>query len=79
MVKYNLKDKPEYIYNVDEKCINTEGGKPPNIIASRNKKAQVVASERAQTVTVLGCDSASGSIIPPYLVLAWKAYVTGTA
>ena len=72
LIKYNLKNKPEYIYNVDEKGINTGGGKPPNIIAARNKKAQVVASERAQTVTVLGCGSASGALIPPYLVFPGK-------
>ena len=72
LTKYNLKDKPQYIYNVDEKGINTGGGKPPNIIASRDKKAQVVASERVQTVTVLGCGSASGSLVPPYLVFPGK-------
>ena len=38
LTKYNLKDKPQNIYNVDEKGINTGGGKPPNIIASRDKK-----------------------------------------
>ena len=36
LTKYNLKDKPQYVYNVDEKGINTGGGKPPNIIASRD-------------------------------------------
>jgi hypothetical protein len=40
--KYDLCDKPHLIYNVDEKGINTGGGKPPHIVTSRNKIAQVV-------------------------------------
>jgi hypothetical protein len=60
------------IYNVDEKGINTGGGKPPHIVTSRNKIAQVVTPERSQTVTVLGCGNAAGSNILPYLVFPGK-------
>jgi len=45
--KYDLCDKPHLIYNVDEKGINTGGGKPPNIVTSRNKIAQVVTPEQS--------------------------------
>jgi hypothetical protein len=70
--KYDLCDKPHLIYNVDEKDINTGGGKPPHIVTSRNKIAQVVTPERSQTVTVLGCGNAAGSNILPYLVFPGK-------
>jgi hypothetical protein len=46
----SLCDKPHLIYNVDEKGINTGGGKPPHIVTSRNKIAPVVTPERSQTV-----------------------------
>ena len=68
---YNLKDKPEFIFNVDEKGINTGRSKPPSIVTS-DEKAQVVTSERAQTVIVLRCGSASGTFIPPYIVFPGK-------
>ena len=57
---------------MDEKGINTGGGKPPHIVTSRNKIAQVVTPERSQTVTVLGCGNAAGSNILPYLVFPGK-------
>ncbi|KAJ8321017.1 hypothetical protein KUTeg_002604 [Tegillarca granosa] len=72
LTKYDLKDKPHLIYNVDEKGINTGGTKPPNIVTSKEKVAQVVTSERSQTITVLGCGNAAGANIPPFLVFPEK-------
>ena len=70
LTKYNLKDI--FIFNVDENGINTGGVKPPSIVTSKDKKEQIVTSERAQTVTVLGCGSASGTFISPYFVFPGK-------
>ena len=38
LTKYNLKDKPGFIFNVDEKGNHTEGGKPPSNVTSKDKK-----------------------------------------
>ncbi|KAJ8320560.1 hypothetical protein KUTeg_002147 [Tegillarca granosa] len=62
LTKYDLKDKPHLFYNVDEKGINTGGTRPPNIVTSKEKVAQVVTSERSQTITVLSCGNAAGAI-----------------
>lgn len=70
LVKYDLAGKPHLLYNVDEKGINTRGGKPPHIVTSANKIAQVVTPERSKTV--LGCGNAAGSSIPPFLVFPGK-------
>ena len=72
LVKYDVAGKPHLLYNVDEKRINTGGGKPPHIVTSANKIAQVVTPERSKTVTVLGCGNAAGSSIPPFLVFPGK-------
>lgn len=53
--KHGIADKPQLIFNVDEKGINTGGSKPPNIVAAKGIAAQVVTSERSQTITVFGC------------------------
>lgn len=65
--KYNLCEKPQNIYNIDEKGINTEY-RPPQIVAGSECKAQVVMSERSKTVTVIGGGNALGHQIPPFFV-----------
>lgn len=42
--------KPQLIFYVDEKGINTCGSKPPNIVAAKGMAAQT-----SQTITVFGC------------------------
>ena len=70
--RHGLRDKPQLIYNVDEKGINTGGSRPPNIVTVKGSAAQVVTSERSQTVTVIGCGNAVGTNIPPFLVFPGK-------
>ena len=41
MTKYNLKENPQNIYNIDEKGINTEF-KPPNVVSGMDCKPQVL-------------------------------------
>ena len=67
MRKYDLLDKPQCIYNIDEKGINTEYN-PPKIVAGRECRPQAVVAERGKTVTVLGAGNALGHQIPPYFV-----------
>ncbi|XP_053405107.1 uncharacterized protein LOC128546129 [Mercenaria mercenaria] len=74
MSKYDLKSKPQNIYNIDEKGINTEY-KPPNVIAGSNCKAQAVMAERSKTVTIIGCGNALGVQIPPYFVFPGERFL----
>ncbi|ESO89300.1 hypothetical protein LOTGIDRAFT_229168 [Lottia gigantea] len=66
MDKYNLKDKPECIYNVDEKVLQSNY-KPPNAASEES-----VSSEKVQTATIIGCGNAIGQQIPPYFIFAGK-------
>ncbi|KAJ8303666.1 hypothetical protein KUTeg_018776 [Tegillarca granosa] len=67
--KYNLKDSPHLIFNIDESGFMTNN-KPPFVVTSSeiNFKPLAVTSPRSQTVTVIGAGSASGVAVPPYFV-----------
>ncbi|XP_053388230.1 uncharacterized protein LOC128551405 [Mercenaria mercenaria] len=65
--KHNLANKPHLIFNVDEKGISVEH-KPPYIVAGSSYTPSAVTSGKGKTVTILGCGSAAGQAIPPYLV-----------
>ena len=67
LTKYHLKDKPQSIYNIDEKGINTET-RPPNVVAGKNYQPQMVMAERSKLVTVIGAGNALGSAIPPFFI-----------
>jgi hypothetical protein len=62
----NLLDKPECIYNVDEKGIQTEHA-PPYIVSGKSRTPAITSSRSAIT-TVIGCGNALGTQIPPYFV-----------
>ena len=65
--KYNLANKPEHIYNIDEKGINTEY-RPQNVVAAKGYQPQVVMGNRTKTVTVIGAGNAVGSQVPPFFI-----------
>lgn len=67
--KYNLKNRPESIYNIDEKCISTEHN-PPYVVSSCTVTPQAVTSPRGKATTILGCGNAIGQQLPPYYVFA---------
>ena len=67
MTKYHLKNKPEHIYNIDEKGINTEY-RPQSVVAERGYQPQTVMGGRTKTVTVIGAGNAIGCQIPPFFV-----------
>ena len=69
LTKYNLKDKPHLIFNVDEKGI-TNNHSPPYVVAGNAYNVQAVTSGKSHTTTILGCGSASGQMIPSYFVFA---------
>ena len=74
MKKYNLVDKLQHIYNVDEKGINTEF-RPPNIVAGKTSKPQDIMTERSKTITVIGGGNALGQSIPPFFVFPGERFI----
>ena len=64
--KYDLMGRPECIYNVDEKGINSEH-RPQNIVGGPNSKPQALISPRG-TTTVIAAGNANGRSITPYFV-----------
>ncbi|XP_046576244.1 MFS-type transporter clz9-like [Haliotis rubra] len=69
--KYNLKDNPNRIYNIDEKGI-VENHTPPSVVSSSQATPYAVTCPRSSTTTIIGCGSASGAVIPPYFVFKGK-------
>ena len=65
--KYDLKDKPHLIFNVDEKGIQ-QNHIPPSVVAGNTLAVQEVVSSKSSTTTILGCGNAAGMSIPPYFV-----------
>ena len=64
--KHGLTDKPHLIFNLDEKGITTEH-KPPAIVGTSSCCPPAVTSGCGKTTTILGCISASGMALPPFL------------
>ncbi|KAH3774211.1 hypothetical protein DPMN_175586 [Dreissena polymorpha] len=67
----DLLEKPNLIYNVDEKGASILHN-PPYIVTGINHPAQAVTSEKGHTVTIIGAGSTSVSAIPPYFVFHGK-------
>lgn len=68
--KYDLEDRPESIYNIDEKGLQTEH-KPPDTVTGKNSGGQSITSPREKT-TIIGAGSAIGHQIPPFYIFAGK-------
>ena len=62
----DLMQKPECMYNVDEKGIQTEHN-PPYIVCA-NKSVPPITSDRSCTTTIIGCGNAIRTQIPPFFV-----------
>ncbi|XP_045188135.2 uncharacterized protein LOC123546012 [Mercenaria mercenaria] len=69
--KHDLLDKPHLIFNVNEKGLTCDH-KPPPVIARADHYPPAVTSGKIQTVTLIGCGSASGYALPPYLIFPGK-------
>ena len=69
LIRYDLLDSPERIYNVDEKGLR-QNHSPPSIVSSSEaaNTTSAVVSGKGSTVTVIGCGNAIGNQIPPYFV-----------
>ena len=67
LTKYNLKDKPSRIYNIDEKGLSLNHN-PPKIVAGKHYKAQAITAGKSKTVTVIGGGNGVGHQVPPFFV-----------
>ena len=65
--KYHLGDKPQCIFNIDEKGINTDH-RPSGVVRDRNTTIQSVTSGRSQTFTLITGGNAMGTYIPPFFI-----------
>ncbi|XP_053372904.1 uncharacterized protein LOC123565518 [Mercenaria mercenaria] len=71
--RYDLLDKPQNIYNLDETGLQPDH-RPPNIIAKLNSKPQAITSPRSTTTTLIGCVNAIGNYVPPFFVFKGKRF-----
>ena len=65
--KYNLKCRPQAIYNIDEKGI-VENHTPPSVVSSCHKVPPAVSKGKSATTTVIGCGNAVGMAVPPFFI-----------
>ena len=71
--KYDLKNAPHLLFNVDETGINTEHSPPP-AYASTGQASQAITSPRSAVTTIITCASATGQILPPFFVFKGKRF-----
>lgn len=70
-----FKNKPERLYNMDEKGCRLTLHHQQTVLAKKGeKRLHLVAPEHAENVTVVGCVSACGSAIPPMIIFKGKRF-----
>ena len=68
----DFSDHPERIYNMDETGMPLDP-RPPKIIAPKGlKKVRYQCSGQTSQITVIGCGTATGQAIPPFIIFAAK-------
>ena len=65
MMEHGLKGRPSQIYNCDESGMPLQHKVPKVISAKGCKKVRQVSSGNKTQITILGCASATGQVIPP--------------
>lgn len=72
----NLWQTPHRIYNLDEKgCRLTIHHQQDVITKKGTKRVHLIANEHAENVTVVGCVSAAGQVIPPMILFKGKIQI----
>ena len=80
LTKYNLKDKPHCIYNIDEKGLSPEHT-PPKVVGDSDAQPPSVISERDKTTTINynRCRQCCGNTNTTISSICWSAYETAIA
>ncbi|VEN46250.1 unnamed protein product [Callosobruchus maculatus] len=69
----DIMNKPERIFNIDEKGCQLTLHKSPEVLAERgSKRVHLVASEHGENVTIVSCGNALGHAIPPMILFKGK-------
>lgn len=69
MIEMDVMQKPQSIYNVDEKGNRLCLHKAPLVLARKgSKRVHNIASEHGQNVTIVSCGNALGQVIPPIIL-----------
>ena len=73
LIENDLMDSPNQIYNVDETGMPLDH-RAPKVVAGRGqKKVRYRTSGNKSQITVIGCVSASGHAIPPFVIFDAKS------
>ena len=73
MEKKNFFDKPQCIFNMDEKGCRLTLHHQQQVMARKGtKRVHLIAPEHAENVTLVVCASAVGSVIPPMVIFKGK-------
>ena len=70
--EHNFSSHPEAIYNMDKTGMPLEPRPPKVIAAGGQKKVRYQTSGQKQQITVIGCGSATGNALPPFIIFAAK-------
>lgn len=70
--EHGFDSHPEAIYNMDETGVPLEPRPPKVVSAKGKKKVRYRTSGQKSQITVIGCASATGQILPPYIIFAAK-------
>ena len=69
---FDFDNHPEAVYNMDETGVPLEP-RPPKVVAQKGKKKiRYQTSGQKQQITVIGCGSATGQCLPPFIIFAAK-------
>ena len=68
----DFENHPKAIYNMDETGIPLEPHPPKVITQKGKKKVRYRISGQKQQITVIGCGSATGQCMPPFIIFAAK-------
>ena len=70
--EFGFDDHPERIYNMDETGVPLQP-RPPKIVAAKGqKKIRYRTSGQKSQITVIACGSATGQVLPPFIIFAAK-------
>lgn len=71
MTKYNLKEKPQLIFNIDETGFQVEHS-PPKCVGPSDGKLNSITTDKGAITTVIAAGNALGNTVPPYFVFKGK-------
>ena len=67
-----LRSTQKRVYNMDETGVPLEPHPPKVIAAKGTKKIRYRTSGQKSQITVIGCGSATGQALPPFIIFAAK-------